>query len=517
MSAGKLKKRGNSTTVGAKAFVCVVCAVIVSLVVLSSYTERETELEQSIASLSNMTMALSQHAGQIIADADIVLLGLLEHVKDDGFSKSSLKRMDRMMGMRVRELPALGGIFVCDTTGRTVASSLEILDAGDVAPGSLAYHKAHKENVAYVGHPVQRKSTGRWVVTISRRIDGKDGEFRGVALATIELEYFRRFYSHFNIGSNGSIMLAKLDGTVLMRRPLLEDSIGKKLGGTPLFENYIRREHVGFTQAKSNQDGVVRVLSFRRVADYPLFIVAAESEAEILSAWWVHAQYRLIGVVILLLLIGYGGHRLVIQIKLREEAEHEAIAARKRTEELNQVLSQQALRDGLTGLANRRKFDEVMKCEISQVARNRKPLTLIMFDIDHFKKFNDLYGHAAGDNCLRIVAKALQGVGRRDADVACRYGGEEFALVLPDCDEAGALMMAEKARADICALAIRNQASSLGVVTASVGVVTLAWPAPSATTPDELICEADRALYLSKNTGRNKVSIGKIERTEWAF
>jgi diguanylate cyclase (GGDEF)-like protein len=164
--------------------------------------------------------------------------------------------------------------------------------------------------------------------------------------------------------------------------------------------------------------------------------------------------------------------------------------------------------DALTRLANRRRFDEALIDEWRRAARDRTPLSLVLLDIDRFKGFNDRYGHLAGDDCLRSVASVLAGQGRRAADLAARYGGEEMVLLLPSTTAAGAETVARDCRSAIAMLGIAHDGnmSCGGVVTASFGVAT-ANPAEDGEIADwtDLIAEADRQLYEAKRTGRNKV------------
>lgn len=159
--------------------------------------------------------------------------------------------------------------------------------------------------------------------------------------------------------------------------------------------------------------------------------------------------------------------------------------------------------DALTKIGNRRGFDLVLEKEIRRAARDGSLLSLILMDIDFFKKFNDFYGHAAGDECLQRVAKAVAGVIHRASDFAARYGGEEFALILPGTDMNGAMHVAEMARHAVTALNIRHEASDIAEhVSLSLGIVTVA--VDRQTLPLDLIQAADNALYQAKKTGRNR-------------
>jgi diguanylate cyclase (GGDEF)-like protein len=161
--------------------------------------------------------------------------------------------------------------------------------------------------------------------------------------------------------------------------------------------------------------------------------------------------------------------------------------------------------DGLTGVANRRSLDERFSQEWNRAIRLQTPLALIMIDIDHFKQFNDLYGHHAGDQCLQTVARALRGEIQRVQDHLARFGGEEFALLLPHTDTDGALHMAEKLRTVVMELAIEHRGSAMGRITVSLGCAAMV---PAQGEESVILLQlADAALYEAKRTGRNRARI----------
>ena len=169
----------------------------------------------------------------------------------------------------------------------------------------------------------------------------------------------------------------------------------------------------------------------------------------------------------------------------------------------NRELEKLSRQDGLTGIANRRYFDSYLVTEVRRAAREKAPVSLILSDVDHFKAFNDCYGHQAGDDCLRRVASALSTAGRRPADLAARYGGEEFAMVLPGTVLDGAVDVAQAVSRVIGGLAIPHARSAVDQnVTLSQGVVSLIPEKESAS--EDLIQHADQALYQAKQQGRNR-------------
>jgi diguanylate cyclase (GGDEF)-like protein len=163
-----------------------------------------------------------------------------------------------------------------------------------------------------------------------------------------------------------------------------------------------------------------------------------------------------------------------------------------------------ATKDGLTGLANRRSFDQALEMEWSRAQRTKKPVALLFVDVDHFKLFNDRHGHQSGDECLRAVAAIIGGNALRPIDLAARYGGEEFAIILPDTGPEGACMVADRIRQAVLELKITHGDAAAGPwVTLSVGVA--AHVPGNDVGPDWILGQADQALYAAKRLGRNRV------------
>ncbi len=194
----------------------------------------------------------------------------------------------------------------------------------------------------------------------------------------------------------------------------------------------------------------------------------------------------------------------------RDEAYRALRASQILLEELNMKLLQLANLDGLTGLANRRYFNERYAEEWARAARNKKPVALIMLDVDRFKSFNDHYGHLGGDDCLKQIAAAIKNMMSRPGDLVARYGGEEFIVLLPDTALDGAAYLAEKIRIAVEKRAIPHEVSDISpYVTISLGVAGII-PDPG-TDPNTLIELADQCLYRAKNLGRNQIQTVMVE------
>jgi diguanylate cyclase (GGDEF)-like protein/PAS domain S-box-containing protein len=182
---------------------------------------------------------------------------------------------------------------------------------------------------------------------------------------------------------------------------------------------------------------------------------------------------------------------------------------KEKLEEVNVVLQHLSSIDGLTSIANRRYFDDSLEREWRRAIRKKAELSLVMVDIDYFKSFNDTYGHLSGDECIKTVAQVLNSSINRPGDLAARFGGEEFIVLLPDTESEGAMKVARKIRATVEALQIHHQGSSINnYVTVSLGVATISPLLEQAS--KELVYAADRALYDAKQNGRNCISTVRL-------
>ncbi|MBW2143456.1 MAG: GGDEF domain-containing protein [Deltaproteobacteria bacterium] len=202
--------------------------------------------------------------------------------------------------------------------------------------------------------------------------------------------------------------------------------------------------------------------------------------------------------------LNLSNEQLIIKLK---EAKARAETLTGHLKISNEKLRAIALRDGLTGLYNHRYFQEILDKELSLAMRYRRPFSLIMFDLDHFKEVNDSYGHRVGDIVLQeISALVLKTV--RTNDVAARYGGEEFSIIAPETDLKGAAVLAERIRRAVEQMEIVAGSATIRV-TISVGVATYL-PGTEGTNKAELLDAADAAMYNAKNNGRNKLSMAKV-------
>jgi diguanylate cyclase (GGDEF)-like protein len=255
-----------------------------------------------------------------------------------------------------------------------------------------------------------------------------------------------------------------------------------------------------------------RIKEDNRFEDIPIIMITALADKGILQlAFDAGAIDYIIKPVDKLELIARvrSSLRLKDEMENRRERERELIVMSRELAAANQVLQRLSLLDGLTGIPNRRRFDELFANEWKRAMRSKRPLSLVMIDIDYFKSFNDHYGHLAGDDCLKRVALAMKGILKRPTDLLARYGGEEFAAILPMTEGDGAKAIAEAMRIGVMEMAISHGFSSAASqVTVSMGIATLV--PRRGMTAAMLIADADQALYEAKAGGRNRIVVKRL-------
>ena len=496
-----------SIAVRTMAFVAAVCLALVGLDIWHSWESRTVLLEQMGVATSNLSRALAQQADDTLKQADTVLVGVVERIEHEGTGPAQVERLRRVLAAQVAELPQLDALHVYDQDGNWVANSRAAppQNLNNADREYFVFHRDHPDRGPHIGIPVTSRTNGKRLIPVSRRIDHADGSFAGVALASIDVDFFLRFYDSLDIGKGGAAALILESGTMMVRRPFGPEMVGRDMRGSQLFTSYKENGPVGTAYIKSAQDGVLRLNSFRRLDHYPLFVGAALSKDEILAGWWKDTFWHSGGVLALSAVVAFVGLGLVRQIERRTRTEAELLRARDALEALNKTLNTLAMEDGLTGLANRRQFDVALDTEFGRAVRNASTLALILLDVDRFKEYNDIYGHTAGDECLQKICRTIANVAaRRPGDLAARYGGEELAVLLPGTDVEAAALLAERIRAAVRALEIEHVGAIDGFVTLSAGVDALR-PEAGAVQPKELVRGADKALYVAKSGGRNRV------------
>ncbi|MFS2160178.1 diguanylate cyclase [Pseudomonas sp. Pseusp122] len=332
---------------------------------------------------------------------------------------------------------------------------------------------------------------------MSLRLEDANGAFAGVALATLRIESFLEFFRSFELGANGIVSLARNDGVQLIRTPFSPDLIAVNVSNGTVAHAIQAGSTRGVILLDSPVDGTRRMVGYATSGRYPIRLSVGITEDYIFASWRRDCFLTLLAAFTALSIILYLGVRTMRDIEKRAKDE---IVLRQDHGQLHIL----ATEDGLTGLANRRQFDQTLGIALSQTRSNQTPISLLLLDIDHFKQYNDCYGHPAGDECLRRVAALVRACQGRSSDLAARYCGEEIAVILPHTDLNGALLIAENIRRAVEDAHIESRLVERGRVTVSIGVAA-SEPSAESSSGDELLLSADRALYEAKGGGRNQV------------
>lgn len=484
-------------------FIGLVCCSLISLAIWGSWNALQYQVHEKEVAMSNLTQTLSSQVQATIKQVDIVLLWLAAQTEEGGQARLQAPRLHSVLRAQLGQLEQLKDLFIVDEHGRPLRTSVAAMPAGiNYADRDyFIYHREHTDLSAHIGHAVRSRSSGVWVLTVSRRINHADGRFAGVVMATIALEHFLHLYQSIDVGRNGAISLIAADATLLVRWPFVEADVGKSLAKGQLFSELLPRAAAGIGTVRSSLDGVERLASYRSIEGYPLVIFVALDRHEALASWRQEALFSAGLTVALLLILSALGYRLIRLMRRQNVVQSELLLAQTQLLDMNLALRSQALEDGLTQLANRRWFDLFVQDEMGRAKRDKLAIGLLLIDIDHFKQFNDRHGHLLGDECLKVVGALIKDSSKRPADLAARYGGEEFAVVLPGTDSAGAWVVAEQIRQAIAELQIHNDQAAAIRITASIGVSVLVPTQDD--TPETLIEAADKALYAAKSAGRN--------------
>lgn len=306
-----------------------------------------------------------------------------------------------------------------------------------------------------------------------------------LAVTLLHLPWFQPHYQAVNVVAGGIVLAIALLGTLVLDSPRLMRAIsyvGMLIITIEILVLKLSLQNAALACISGICLAVGTALAFEAEPDWALF------------------SWHSVGSLVVTLFIGAVQERQErISFLQRLLLEHES-AERER---LNAVLARHASEDQLTGLPNRRHFNEALLREWDRSSRTRKPLALLFLDVDFFKRYNDSLGHLAGDDCLAAIARAIRSALKRPADLAARYGGEEFVVLLPETEAEGAMEVAQRVLEAIDARAIPHPDSAVAPhVTASIGVAVLV---PEGNRPQRLVDAADAALYEAKGLGRHRI------------
>ena len=474
------------------AAILVVCAACLSVILQS-----RLELVRHADIMASNVLLLADQTVQIeVRRYDLHLLDVITNLQGPDAPPSGRLALGSVLfgGRAIRD--SLGDIIVVDARGGVLTSSrpditvryAAALPSILLSPRRLATGLA--VNTVLLGDDDQPLiALTRWCAP------GTCGQAAAV-VAMLPIGWIQGVFGGLVLGRDGVIALTDGSGTVLARQPAVGGAFGHVFEPRSLIARIPHNRSLTYMKRTPLNGQRCRV-TVGWVDGLPLLVFVGISTTEILRGW-IHLV-----IVIIVAVVVLSGGLVALTLLLAREV-HRKMKVDKQLLSANTLLAELARTDALTGLLNRRGFDESLSREWRRCHRNGKPISLLMLDADHFKAYNDCFGHQAGDGVLRALSACIIANIRRPGDVAARYGGEEFTVVLPDTDLAGAGHLAEAIRAAVEAMAIPH-AEKGPVVTVSVGVSFAA--AGSGATAEGLVAAADRALYESKAVGRNRVTM----------
>jgi len=480
-----------------------------AVVGLNGWTLREAwheTISQAQQMAVNLSLSQARQADDTLLQTELSLREVQHQLLEQMSTGINGAALSKTMQELQNRLPQLHGLFYYDAQGKWIATSAKEVPKG-INNSDREYFRFHRTNSrdgVHIGPVLRSRSTGELVIPVSLRVSDMAGGFSGVLLATIRVDYFRRYYSYYEMGPQDVLVLMLPDSTVLYARPMPDSYIGKNLSSSHLFQSLLAQSDKGSGQWQAALDGQARVFGFARSERYSLVVAAGYDKQNLFINWLKGRVDDLLLDLALLLGIVLLGAYVLSQARRSVRYQQELTRLRDELTAANLSLENLAHADGLTGLANRRQFDLFLQQSLLKAAEQAAPLSLILMDIDYFKRYNDTYGHVAGDACLKAVASALKGLSLRHTDKVARYGGEEFAIILPGATALDALNIANAAVTAVSACNIPHNSSSIAAhVTLSAGCATFT-AGTEPPDPQALIEQADEALYLAKHSGRNQ-------------
>lgn len=464
-----------------------ICAAAVTLL----WVDRRDIWASAYTSARNLTGVLAADISRSLRSYDLSLQGVVERLREPGIERVKRETLQRLLFDRASGAQYLGVIGVLDEKGNVIydSASVQRPSANFADRDFFTVHRNADDVGMYVSRPYHSVlRPGDDSIAISRRISHSDGSFAGVVVGSLRLAYFRDRFAELSIGERDSITVFRSDGVVLARNPYSLADFDHEIDMPKDFQQFVFGREGTFVGVLS-PDGINRLYTFDVIEGTPLVINVALAVDDVMEPWVRRAV--LIVPVTLALFLSVMAQIVLFRREMRVRGVYE------------KQIEAQAQTDGLTGIANRRTFDDALEREWQAARRENKPLSLLFLDADHFKRYNDRYGHQAGDELLKRLAQVLKNKARRPRDLAARYGGEEFVVLLPHTTLPRAVAIAESIRRAIAQWRVPHEDSEGGIVTVSIGAACATPGADDAAA--SLVVAADAAVYRAKAAGRNRV------------
>jgi len=477
---------------------------IVAMLVFSLASEHHNDIRQARLDSQNIAQLLEEHATSVFNLTDLLAREVQRDVRPEdmklarGATGPHSKYLNALLKSQADSVPEVAVIHVANARGNYIYSSLDPIP--DINIADRGYFKRQMAATAATAEPVISpplisRTTGKWTLILSRRLNFADGRFAGIVLVILDLDYFQQFYHNLDLGEHGLVALYDNDLHLAARYPSSEKDMGRIANLS--VKTYLDKGLThGIYSAKSALDGTTRLFAFRRVGDFPFVVFAGIAEDDYLAEWhWHFWMYGITALLFIALVFG----SVILQRRAEVALRDSDIKNKKAEEEIRQL----AFYDPLTQLPNRRLLMDRLKHAWMHSARDARHGALLFIDLDNFKSLNDTLGHHFGDLLLQQVAQRLIDCGRK-TDTVARLGGDEFVVMLEDLSEQDIEAAAQVEIIGNKMLAELDKPYQLSThvyhCTASIGV-TLFGSRQQST--EELMKQADIAMYQAKKAGRN--------------
>ncbi len=489
----------------------------------SLWNARSTAEEVARNRVIALNRLVAEHASSRFDQTDIVLLGVLDYLRPDDFSgakqlsEARRQTIQNLLIQQQKRAPGIVSMSITDAGGYVFANSVGALPGISLADRAYFLElKNGPKTQPVVSDAIKGRVSNKWGVQVARRFNNPDGSFAGMIVANIGLDdSFGEFYRTIGLERDMFITLRNTSNMVLVRYPTVESKIGTVLSGSTATSAVLAGAQEQIVFSVSPIDKIERIVALRKLPRVPVFSSVGISTAVAFSPWYSELRLAIL-VLAGLLLAGWAS---TLAMRRRDKAAVELFQAHDELQRAHVQLDLQrqqletsqasltsalslaertASRDELTGLWNRRSFNQRLDEAIARTKRSGQPFCLIMMDLDHFKNINDTFGHQTGDSVLKEFSALLQDR-RRDSDFSARWGGEEFILLLENTSAAHAAVLAN----ELCGAVAQHPFVGIDGLTVSIGIAQFRADDNS----QSLLVRADRALYLSKFNGRNRVSL----------
>lgn len=483
-------------------FLCAFSLALIFVInaVISAYLLRENTIKSRMSQLNNLSVILAEHTSQTISSAKIALESIEDVLQVSNIQTEQdyqkFARQKQQFSLLEEKTKSNSIIDVATLVGRNgeVINFSRSYPPPNINLADRDYFQwlsTHDDHEIFFSLPVQNKGNGKWVFYLAKRVNGSKNQFLGVILVGVSVEVFSTLYERIgsSLGTGSSVTLYRKDQHLLTRWPFVDDMIGKLNTGT-VIQTSLKSTATGgviFTNSPGfnmKNNPIERMVAFRNVQGYPLIVGSTVTKDLYLASWYSSLWGVLYTTIFSLVVISIGTFFLV------------------RTYKKNAMAQYLAHHDSLTGLPNRLLFNDRLQYAMSLAKRKQNKLAILFVDLDNLKMINDHHGHLAGDAALIEAADRMRFC-IRESDTVARVGGDEFIILLPESeDEQGAINVGKKIL-EVMSASIDFEDKKLHS-SASIGIAIYS---DHGSHENELINNADAAMYLAKNGGRNAIQV----------